>query len=84
MARSNKTLLSKYAAEIIEKVLTEGDVKHADVDWVTPTVGENLNHVWDHYRQINVFGHPTDEHFEHLVCRAAMAAYKRHLETKAK
>lgn len=78
--RSDKGPILDYVVEVVRKVLTEGDVTHADKDWAGVSVGENLNHLHEHYRQINQLNQATDEHFDHLLCRAAMAAYRRHVE----
>ncbi len=85
MARSDKLPCAMYAATVIAEVLAEGDLAHADTDWLDVTVMENVDHALDHlqyFRTRASAGRESAEDLEHALCRIAMALYRRRFTTE--
>jgi hypothetical protein len=74
MPRSDKILLCNHATEILQRVLSVGDVRHPDEDWTIPTEHENMSHARAHQVEYYITGNVQE--LEHALCRIAMALYK--------
>jgi hypothetical protein len=81
MPRSDKSILANFTSQVIQEVLAEGDISHANDDWADESIDTNSDHLDKHLNNFlesqyfSVDFLKVEEELRHIVCRASMLYY---------